>query len=141
MSQYCTASELKIWGLAESGIGADVTDAELDHYLQAASELADSYLANRRYVLPLTQWGNDLRSAVARIAAWNYLTTARGIDPVAGGHSALEKNHDAAIAWLRDVSKGIANLNVAATSPVRKRHAVPQVISDDYENGEKTRGW
>lgn len=138
MSQYADRTDLAKWGL-RADVLAGFTEAEQDAHLQAASELFESYVKDRGYPLPLTTWGNDLRMSVVRVAAWTLLNF-RGASPSNPASEGVAKGHDDAIAWWRDIGKGIANLNVG-TTPVKRRHAVPQVISDSYENGEKTRGW
>lgn len=129
MSQYATTADLAIFGIGEGGT-TGISSADLDRHLQAASATADSYIAQRGYTVPLAAWGDDLRSAVSRIAAWAIVTGDRGIDPENRSHIALMKNRDDAIAWLRDVAKGTANLNVAVTSPDRKRAGVARVFGN-----------
>lgn len=118
MTQYASQSDLASFGLpttATSGIAGSV----LDEQLTAASEIAESYLSGRGYTLPLTAWGRDLRSAVARIAAWYIIVNTRGVNPEDPGHAGLRMNHDDAMKWLEQVAKGRANLNGVATSPER----------------------
>lgn len=138
MSQYATREDLAKWGLRANVLAA-FTEAEQDAHLVAASELFESYVKDRGYPLPLTTWGNDLRMSVVRVAAWTLLTL-RGASPSNPADEGVAKAHDDAISWWRDIAKGIASLNLT-TVPTQRRHAVPQVISGTYENGERTRGW
>jgi phage gp36-like protein len=135
---YATTDDLASFGLpanATSGLDSN----EMDRQLEAASSIADSYLANRGYVLPLTTWDLDLRSAVARIAAWQIVMHHRGVNPNNPSHAALAKSHDDALQWLRDVSAGKANLNVTATTPARANTGVIGVYTLD--DAETLRGW
>lgn len=132
---YATRTDLTRFGLP-SGALAGVADATQDAALEAASDVADSYMRSR-YTLPLSGYGDDLKRAVCAVAAWDLLTT-RGYDPNAGGDEAVKLRHDAAMKWLADVSAGRAHVSGGNTTPAPTRHArasSPRVDSD------RTRGW
>lgn len=138
MSQYAGASEFGTWGLPPVAT-SDVPASVLNAHIEAASSLADSYIGMRGYDLPLTTWGLDVTQSVCRIAAWTLLVSYRGINPDDPAHEALSKAHDAAVAWLRDVAKGVANISVVDATPARRRVALAEAISVDAN--EDTRRW
>lgn len=139
MSQYATQADLAKWGLRASVL-AGISPADQDAHLQAASAMADSYLGHRGYALPLTTWGDDLRQSVCKVAAWTLLNH-RGASPDNPADAGVAKAHDDALSWWRDIARGVANLNVTSTASARAPVQRAMVISDDFENGEKTRGW
>jgi phage gp36-like protein len=140
MAQYASQADLSRYGLplaATSGLDGD----DLDGQLAAASSVAESYLSNRGYAMPLDTWGDDLRSTVARIAAWSILTNLRGVNPEDPAHDAIRLGHQDAIYWLRDVAKGVANLSEQSTSGGRKGPGVMQLFSASNDDGSLDRGW
>lgn len=132
---YATRTDLYRLGLREAAF-TGVATADQDAALEAASDTADSYLRSR-YTLPLTGYGDDLKGAVCRMAAYELLAS-RGYDPAAGGDESLQRRHDAAMRWLADVSAGRATVSGGATTPAPERHArasAPRTSSD------RMRGW
>ena len=111
---YATRADLYRLGLREEAFSA-VSTTDQDAAIEAASDVADSYL-RARYVLPLTGYGDDLKSVVCRIAAYELLAT-RGYAPGVGGDESLEARHDKATAWLKDVSTGRAAVSGGNTTP------------------------
>lgn len=140
MSQYASLEEFGKYGLpgvATSGLA----DADINDAIAGASAMADSYIANRGYSLPLTAWGQDLARAVCQIAAWDVLVHLRGVNPEDAAHAAIAKGRDDATAWLRDVAKGLANLSTVETTTARAKAGVARVFSVVGSDGESTRGW
>lgn len=134
---YADLEDLASFGLtANATTGLDTT--ELERQLEAASSLADSYMGGRGYDLPIHHWGSDLRSAVARIAAWQVIVHHRGVNPSNPAHAALAKSHDDAIAWLRDVAAGKANLSGRNN---QQRGDTGTIASFAVDSGEELRGW
>lgn len=132
---YATRTDLTRLGLRAEALTGVSTEAQ-DAALEAASDVADSYLRSR-YALPFTSWGDDLRRAVAAIAALDIMS-ARGFNPANGSDDVLVQRQRDAIAWLRDVAQARATVSGGATSPTPTRHArasAPRVAS------ERTRGW
>lgn len=109
-SQYATRSDLTTLGISASAL-VSVSTGDQDSALQAASELADSYLGNR-FELPLTLWGMDLRRCVCTIAAYD-LMRVRGFNPEAGDAEVFRDDYKDAIRWLEKVAKGeVTPINV-----------------------------
>lgn len=92
-----------------------LSDATIDAALVWASGVALSYL-RKRYKPPLVSWGEELKSAVGEIAQWKLLAR-RGIRPGSGNNEIAEKRYDDAIAWLRDVAKGLVEVDCVDSTP------------------------
>jgi len=131
-TQYADRSDLGTLGLKRLAT-AGLTDADLDAALVAASALADSYL-RAQHRLPLRRWGPDLRRHVAMIAAWDILSAQRGFNPEASGGDIWLARHDQALAWLRDVARGLVTPDIEDATPAR-RDGAPRVST------ESRRGW
>lgn len=137
MAQYAEIADLGRYGLPLAALDGLVPE-DIDAQLAQASEIADSYISGRGYTLPLAKWGDDLRGCVCRIAAYEILVHNRGIAAEGEAHAAIEQSRNSAIAWLRDVAKGVANLSEQFTG-ARSRPAVMQAFVSD--TSEDTRGW
>jgi len=115
--------------LATAGIAPD----DLRAALIAASDLADSYLRSQ-FRLPLVRWGSDLRRHVAMIAAWDILSAQRGFNRDAPAEETWLTRYEQAVAWLKDVSRGVVSPDVAdSTAPTRD--GAPRVHTN------RSRGW
>lgn len=132
---YATRTDLTRLGIragALSGVSTDDQDAALE----AASDLADSYLRSR-YTLPFTGYGDDLKRAVCAIAAWDLLST-RGYNPQ-GSDEAIQTRQEQAIVWLKDVSAGRAAVSGGNTTPTPSRTS--RVSSAATVTSSAKRGW
>lgn len=103
--QLLTLSEFASLGLAASTFPASLTDAIKSTHITAASGVVLGYVG-KRFELPLISWGDDIRSAVAAIATFT-LMKLRGFDPSNPADQMVVKAYDDAIAWCRDVAKGL----------------------------------
>ncbi len=132
MPSYATTDDLTALAIPAEAI-ADLDPAIVTQALASASDDADSYLRNK-FTLPLTAWGQDLRKAVCRIAAYSLLSS-RGFNPQASNSDRLiADNNEKAIAWLRDVGKGLATPSVTDSSPTGLP-SVPSAVRTE------PRGW
>lgn len=132
---YADRTDLVRLGLRAEALTGVSTTAQ-DAALEAASDVADSYL-RARYALPLTAWGDDLRRAVAAIASLDIMT-ARGFNPSNGADDVLVQRSRDATSWLKDVAANRATVSGGNTTPTATRHArasAPRVAST------RTRGW
>lgn len=132
---YATAADLARLALPARAL-TGIASADQDAALQAASSLADGYLA-ARYTLPLLAWNDDLRRAVSLIAAYD-LMTRRGYSPE-GGDEQLRLRYEDAIRWLEQVGKG-------AISPVGLEESPPNPTPAPGDSGpviaeRPLRGW
>ncbi len=136
--RFAEVEDLEIHGLPGEAL-TNISTETKEAYLDAASDIAWSYCEGRGYPNPLPTWGADLRSAVSKIAAWELLVHSRGVNPEDPGHAAIAKGQTDAIGWLRDVAKGVANLQGVSTQRVQS--GVAAVITDADDGGQATRGW
>lgn len=116
MTAYATRTQLAQFGLPRGMVNAALlssfTTSDQDAALEAASRFADSYICNT-YTVPLTTYGVDLSERVCWIAAFNLLS-GRGFDTPNEG-SIFRERYNLAVAWLRDISKGVASISGGAT--------------------------
>ncbi len=103
MSQYATLDDLTRLGLGASALTA-IDNTTRTAALASRSAYADGFLA-KRFTLPLSAWGDDLREAVVHMASWDLLSR-RGFDPTAANDAAVQVNMERAERWLRDVAAG-----------------------------------
>ncbi len=103
MTQYAQITDLDNVGV-KADVTAGIPDADLNAVLTKRSVFADGYLAAAGYVLPISAWGDDLRLAVAQLAAWDVMTTLIGINPETPGGAVWMTRRDEAMSWLRDVA-------------------------------------
>jgi phage gp36-like protein len=129
---YATLDEFQALGLPPGAL-VGLAEADILRALRAASARATSYLG-QRYRLPLVAWGDDLRIAVAWMAAWALLSR-RGFNPEAGADVAVRKNYEDAVGWLRDVARG-------GLDPTDVEDSSPAVLEDAaVVLTEDRRGW
>lgn len=100
---YATRTQLGQFGIRAAAL-AGIPTGDQDAALEAASDLADSYLRSR-FTLPLTVWQDDLRRAVCSIAAYDLLSS-RGYNPDAGADTNVRQRYEDAIRWLERVAAG-----------------------------------
>lgn len=122
-----TDAELLAMGLPGDALSA--VDASVrDQHRQTASDFALSHI-KKRHKLPLISWGNDIKQAVAHIAARSLMGT-RGFDPASRSGEEIIARSDTAIAWLRDVAKGIVEpVDIVDSTPDLDEES-PLVVSD-----------
>ena len=113
MAADITRAELASLGLRSAAL-TSISTGDQDAACESASAIARSYL-RARYPSAGAITDPGYKQTVARIAAHELLST-RGFDP-SGSRSdeAVQLNRDAAVRWLRDVSNGVAHLNIAET--------------------------
>jgi hypothetical protein len=104
----------------------DLSDAVLERHLLAAEEELGSYLLNRGY--PEFDTGTvAYQTAIFNVAAWRIIVSVRGANPTNPGHEALKMARDEAIAWVRDIQRGRANL-VGSGAPARSDTGLAGVV-------------
>lgn len=129
-----TAADFLDYGPASSF--ASLTEAQITWYLDAAERVIASYVGSRGYDA-LTAGDSDYTLAVFKIATWDLLVGVRGANPADPAHAACKMARDEAIAWVRDVAKGAANISGAA--PAREKTGTARVFAPSTTDG--TRGW
>lgn len=126
-TQYAQPSDLLNLGLIGSALSS-VSGTVQNAALLAASGLADSKL-QARYVLPLTQWGQDLVRAVCIIAAYDLLTS-RGFGIQQGVDDNIRKRYLDALAWLQDIADEKTSLAYAIDSSTNHAGATTPAPAD-----------
>ncbi|WP_153768156.1 DUF1320 domain-containing protein [Labrenzia sp. CE80] len=106
--------------LPASTIDADVVTAALSD----AEALADSYLA-KRYRLPLDPVHDVLTRTVVDIA--RYFLHGRRTDK----DDPVTRDYGQALAWLKDVAKGLVELDAAGIAPDQNGDGQVQVSAPD----------
>lgn len=118
MASYVEPADFGVFGIGNGALDA-IADATKTRHGEAASRKFDSYVSGRGWPTPLTTVGDDIKQSICQVAAYEMLVSLRGVNPENPGHMALLKAHDDAIAWWRDIARGIANPDVVATTPGR----------------------
>ncbi len=138
--QLVTAAEFDLHVMPSTAF-VNVDTPTKDGALLWASSIALGFVKKRK-VLPLKSWGADIKSAVGDMAAYK-LMGKRGYSPTSGANSVIRQSYDDALAWLRDVSRGIAELIdcVDSTTTPEVDEAGPLASSDPIVNWNyQTRG-
>lgn len=130
MVQYATEGEFNDMGAPPEAF-ASLPSAVIVSALVWASSVANSYL-KKRYSLPLSAYGEDLKSAVVDIAKWR-LIKRRGFNPNSGQDVVIADAYKDAIAWLTMVSKGDCELD-GAVDTTEEDEATPLVSSETAES-------
>ena len=130
---YATPADLALYGAPQSVL-AQVSPADMDRYLSAATDRANAAIANQNE-LPLLQWGEDLREAVSSLAVWSIMSRRLGFNPEGASDMAFKINRDDALKFLKDVGEGNVALAdvIDSASPIDEGGA--QIFSDP------PRGW
>lgn len=131
---YVTREEFFDSALPESfweGASNDV----IDDALARASSLVDSYL-RKRYSLPLASFGPDIREAVCALAARTILIY-RGFSLESRSDVAIIDRAKEAMVWLRDVSKGLCEIEGTDATPDLDENG--PVVSES--TGTRSRLW
>jgi phage gp36-like protein len=121
-----------------------ISNADKEKHLDAASAKAAGFLRSK-FKLPLASWDEALTEAVASIAAFG-LMGVRGYNPAAGANEVIEKRHDKAMAWLKEVARGVVVLDYqdssgTSTTP-RRGPMFAQLHSGGRTVGNpRNRGW
>lgn len=126
MASYATLADLAQFAInpnAFASISGSVQQAQLD----AASTLAEGYLADQYHLPIVAPYPVDLRMNVCQIAAF-FLMTFRGYRP-GGADELIRVRYDDAIKWLTNIASGmISPPGIIDSSPTVKEGA-PVVVT------------
>jgi phage gp36-like protein len=111
---YLTAAEFSDQSIPNDALNGFPSD-RISTALVWASGVADSYL-RKRYTLPLISHGEDLKAAVADIAAYRLLRR-RGFRPGSDSNDIIGEAYGAAIEWLREIRDGKAEIECVDSTP------------------------
>lgn len=132
MTAYATRADLYALGLPVEAMSG-VSSADQDAAIEASSRRADSYLRTR-YGVPCPVAPRELVWAVCVLAAYDLITT-RGYSPDVGADQTLRDRANDALAWLRDVAKGVVALDPSADATPSVSESAPLM------SYEEDRGW
>lgn len=101
---YCTPADLRGNAL-HAKVFAQFSDTEVDEIARKQTAIANSYLRqNPNVTLPLLRWGDDLRSIVCELVAYQ-LMKLRGFNPESSDQIIVDAKNDA-FKWLAMVAAG-----------------------------------
>lgn len=121
-----------------AGSFVDVDDGVILWHLDAAERTVASYIGKHGYEA-LTAADSDFTLAIFKMTTWDLLVGVRGVNPADAGHMAAKMARDEAVAWLKDVQKGYANISGA--TPARSATGTARVFVTAQSDGSNTRGW
>lgn len=123
MPAYATQADFASLGLPAKAT-AGVPSSDIDAALEAASRTVDSYIGSR-YDLPLLTWDLSVTMATCKVAAYELLSR-RGFSAASADSENVVKRYEQAIAWCRDVARGLALPGVTTTTDQSKPPVDPQ---------------
>lgn len=126
--QLLTLDEFAKLGVPASSFPSTITDAVKTANIVSASGVVGGYLS-KRYTFPLVQWGDDVRWAVAAIATF-LLLKLRGFNPDNPADQLVVKAYDDALAWCREVAKGLVEPSDIIDGSASENDAAPLVSSE-----------
>jgi phage gp36-like protein len=116
---YIARTELPIYG-ASSGVLQDVPTSVQDQVCAAVSDFMDGYF-DQQFVLPLVEWGRDVKECAAKIAIYDLLSI-RGFSPDTQADVNIRMRREDAVVWLKLVSEGKISPRVTDSSPEDPSH-------------------
>jgi phage gp36-like protein len=123
VTAYATQADFASLGLPSKAT-AGVATTDIDAALEAASRVVDSYIGSR-YDLPLVTFDKSVTLAVCKIAAYELLSR-RGFAAGAADAEGVTRRYEQAIAWCRDVARGLALPGTTTTTDQSKPPVDPQ---------------
>jgi phage gp36-like protein len=123
VAAYATQTDFAALGLASKAT-ASVSSSDVDAALEAASRVVDSYIGSR-FDLPLVLWDGSVTQAVVAIATYRILAR-RGYAAGTPESDVIRQGYEDAIAWCKDVAKGLALPSVTTTTDQSKPPIDPQ---------------
>jgi phage gp36-like protein len=103
VASYCSRDDLTSLGIFPDALRT-ISTTQQDTAIEAASDEMDGYFG-ARYVLPLTDWGQDVKLMCARLAIY-ILIASRGFNASSPGDDQLVIAHDMAERWLKRIADG-----------------------------------
>lgn len=136
MAAYATVADLTSYGVMNTSTFGTLSGPQLQAAIDAANDLADSYLA-ARFKLPLTAFGKGLTQKVVAIARFELLTQ-RGFAPEGDHAAAIVEAKKDAIRWFEGIADGTINPVVTDSSAGGKvgGNFVDQATPDPFSPGK-----
>ena len=112
---YASFEQWEILGPSSKAFSS-FSQEKIEAFLEVASNLIDSYLANQ-YELPLTfPFDLSIVQACISIAVYNLLLS-RGINPNNDNDQLYANDYESKISWLTKLSTGKISINNKSNSP------------------------
>jgi phage gp36-like protein len=122
---YSTEEQFNALGLPAAALDGATDTTE---WRDAAQGTIDSYLRGR-YRLPLVEpYPPEVVEAECKLAAYSFISV-RGFDPTEGANQNVVTRYREAMAWLKLLSAGKVNLDVAADQTSERAEGGPIVSS------------
>lgn len=131
MASYATTADLAQYAI-NSAAFASVAAGTQQTQLDAASTLAEGYLADQYHLPIIAPFPIDLKLAVCNIAAY-FLMTFRGYRPD-GSDEIVRQRYEDAMSWLRDVANGTTSPAGIIDSTPTVRDGAPVVTTGTMAN-------
>lgn len=127
MASYATPSDLAQYAVNPAAF-ASVSAANQQAQLDAASTVAEGYLADQYHLPIVAPFPVDLKIAVCSIAAF-YLMSFRGFRPDSGNDIVIRQRYDDAISWLKSVAAGTITPAGILDSTPQVREGAPAIVT------------
>lgn len=122
---YSTEAEFNVLGLPAVALDGATDTSD---YRDAAQGQIDSYLRGR-YRLPLVvPYPPEIIEVECKLAAYSFISN-RGFDPEAGANQNIVLRYKDARDWLKALSEGKVNLDVAADQTAARAEGGPILAS------------
>lgn len=129
---YATTADFQSLGLPAAAV-VNVPSSVQDEHLEAQASAIDAYLRGR-YTLPLaTPYPRAIVDCNCVMAAYAILQNYRGYNPDEFD-AGFRQRYEDCMMFLRDLAKGLANLDVAADA-TPEREGRPRIATQEQ------RGW
>ena len=139
---YATYTQLALYGMPSTALGAVTTTQQTDACVSATDEM-NSYFGGR-YPLPLLAWDDSLTAKCCEIAAYK-IVCLRGFNPASGADVNYLQRYNSAIAWCKGVRDKAIHPTVTTSPQPSPDYAQPKVYTSSVVNTggstDTNRGW
>lgn len=131
MASYATTVDLASYAINPNAF-AGISVVKQQQQLDAASTVAEGYLADQYHLPIAAPYPVDLKMAVCSIAAF-FLMTFRGYQP-GGSDEMIRMRYDDAIKWLSGIASGMITPAGILDSTPNTREGAPRVVTGTMGN-------
>ena len=137
---YATTTDLARLGVAAAALASLDTDT-IEGALEDASSKVDSFLRSRYAPPLLAPIPREIVTSTVHIANW-MLLSVRGFNPANGADEVARTNYEDAIAWLRDLAKGLVSIDgLTDSTPAAAENGAVVASASAVEARAGARGW
>jgi len=126
MASYATTADLAQFAINPNAF-ASISAANQQAQLDAASTVAEGYLADQYHLPIVAPYPIDLRMNVCQIAAF-FLMTFRGYKP-GGADELIRLRYDDAMKWFNGIASGVISPSGIIDSTPNVREGAPIVVT------------